>query len=126
MDYIVKDKLMFESVIGMEFLEPTEKSIFYNGDGLGQSTFQFVCLHLRVCTWCLFALLVADEAHTFSNVLYYGNEATLLIFDTLFFCVVDLGSQSFLLAAVLTYVQQVVSICCPYCMFSAPPKKYSQ
>ncbi|XP_030605522.1 meckelin isoform X2 [Archocentrus centrarchus] len=79
MDYLVKDKLMFESVIGMEFLEPTEKSIFYN-----------------------------DEAHTFSNVLYYGNEATLLIFDTLFFCVVDLGSQSFVLAAVLTYVQQVI------------------
>uniref|UniRef100_A0A669ESJ6 Transmembrane protein 67 n=1 Tax=Oreochromis niloticus TaxID=8128 RepID=A0A669ESJ6_ORENI len=79
MDYIVKDKLMFENVIGMEFLEPTEKSIFYN-----------------------------DEAHTFSNVLYYGNEATLLIFDTLFFCVVDLGSQSFVLAAVLTYVQQVI------------------
>uniref|UniRef100_A0A3P8UGI6 Transmembrane protein 67 n=1 Tax=Cynoglossus semilaevis TaxID=244447 RepID=A0A3P8UGI6_CYNSE len=79
MDYIVKDKLMFERVIGMEFLEPTEKSIFYN-----------------------------DEAHSFSNVLFYGNEATLLIFDTLFFCVVDLGSQSFVLAAVLTYVQQMI------------------
>ena len=32
MDYIVKDKLMFERVIGMEFLEPSEKSIFYNGN----------------------------------------------------------------------------------------------
>ncbi|XP_018541690.1 meckelin [Lates calcarifer] len=79
MDYIVKDKLVFERVIGMEFLEPSEKSIFYN-----------------------------DEAHSFSNVLFYGNEATLLIFDTLFFCVVDLGSQSFVLAAVLTYVQQMI------------------
>ncbi|XP_034554565.1 meckelin [Notolabrus celidotus] len=79
MDFIVKDKLMFERVIGMEFLEPSEKSIFYN-----------------------------DEAHSFSDVLYYGNEATLLIFDTLFFCVVDLGSQSFVLAAVLTYVQQMI------------------
>ncbi|XP_070822056.1 meckelin isoform X1 [Chaetodon trifascialis] len=79
MDYIVKDKLMFERVIGMEFLEPSEKSIFYN-----------------------------DEAHSFSNVLFYGNEATLLIFDTLFFCVVDLGSQNFVLAAVLTYVQQMI------------------
>ncbi|XP_051813360.1 meckelin [Acanthochromis polyacanthus] len=79
MDYIVKDKLMFERVIGMEFLEPSEKSIFYN-----------------------------DEAHSFSNVLFYGNEATLLIFDTLFFCVVDLGSQSFVLAAVLTYLQQMI------------------
>ncbi|XP_056261829.1 meckelin isoform X2 [Pseudoliparis swirei] len=79
MDYIVKDKLMFERVIGMEFLEPSEKSIFYN-----------------------------DEAHSFSDVLFYGNEATLLIFDTLFFCVVDLGSQSFVLAAVLTSVQQMI------------------
>ncbi|XP_030248450.1 meckelin isoform X3 [Sparus aurata] len=79
MDYIVKDKLMFERVVGMEFLEPSEKSIFYN-----------------------------DEAHSFSDVLFYGNEATLLIFDTLFFCVVDLGSQSFVLAAVLTYVQQMI------------------
>ncbi|KAG7242035.1 hypothetical protein INR49_024080 [Caranx melampygus] len=50
MDYIVKDKLVFERVIGMEFLEPNEKSIFYN-----------------------------DEAHSFSDVLFYGNEATLLI-----------------------------------------------
>ncbi|KAM8868836.1 LOW QUALITY PROTEIN: meckelin [Spinachia spinachia] len=79
MDYIVKDKLMFERVIGMEFLEPSEKSIFYN-----------------------------DEAHSFSDVLFYGNEATLLIFDTLFFCVVDLGSQSFVLAAVLTCLQQMI------------------
>ncbi|CAJ1062186.1 meckelin [Xyrichtys novacula] len=79
MDFIVKDKLMFERVIGMEFLEPSEKSIFYN-----------------------------DEAHSFSDMLYYGNEATLLIFDTLFFCVVDLGSQSFVLAAVLTYIQQMI------------------
>ncbi|XP_068425702.1 meckelin [Clinocottus analis] len=79
MDYIVKDKLMFEKIIGMEFLEPSEKSLFYN-----------------------------DEAHSFSNVLFYGNEATLLIFDTLFFCVVDLGSESFVLAAVLTCVQQMI------------------
>ncbi|XP_041649533.1 meckelin [Cheilinus undulatus] len=79
MEFIVKDKLMFERVIGMEFLEPNDKSIFYN-----------------------------DEAHSFSDVLYYGNEGTLLIFDTLFFCVVDLGSQSFVLAAVLTYLQQMI------------------
>ncbi|KAG7245557.1 hypothetical protein CRUP_015939, partial [Coryphaenoides rupestris] len=30
MDYVVKDKLLFERVIGMEFLEPNDKSIFYN------------------------------------------------------------------------------------------------
>lgn len=34
MDYIVKDKLTLERVIGMEFLEPIDKSIFYNGNSL--------------------------------------------------------------------------------------------
>ncbi|KAJ7395266.1 hypothetical protein BTVI_156926 [Pitangus sulphuratus] len=80
MDYIVKDKLLLERILGMEFMEPIEKSIFYN-----------------------------DEGHSFSDVLYYGNETTLLIFDILFFSVVDLASQSFVLAAILTYLQQEIT-----------------
>ncbi|XP_033011462.1 meckelin-like isoform X1 [Lacerta agilis] len=79
MDYIVKDKLLLERILGMEFMEPMEKSIFYN-----------------------------DEGHSFSDVLYYGNEATLLIFDMLFFTIVDMATQSFVLAAVLTYLQQEI------------------
>ncbi|XP_074056271.1 meckelin [Macrotis lagotis] len=79
MDYFVKDKLLLERILGMEFMEPVEKSIFYN-----------------------------DENYSFSSILYYGNEATLLIFDILFFSVVDLASQDFILAAVLTYLQQEV------------------
>lgn len=51
-----------------------------------------------------------DEGYSFSSVLYYGNEATLLIFDLLFFCVVDLACQNFVLAAFLTYLQQEVSL----------------
>ncbi|KAM3614430.1 uncharacterized protein V6R79_014172 [Siganus canaliculatus] len=51
LDYIVKDKLMFERIIGMEFLEPTDKSIFYNGNDLSaqtDSTFLLVYTHTRV------------------------------------------------------------------------------
>lgn len=79
MDYFIKDKLLLERVLGMEFMEPMEKSIFYN-----------------------------DEGHSFSSVLYYGNEATLLIFDLLFFCIVDLACQNFVLASFLTYLQQEI------------------
>ncbi|XP_028919141.1 meckelin isoform X1 [Ornithorhynchus anatinus] len=32
MDYFVKDKLLLERILGMEFMEPMEKSIFYNGN----------------------------------------------------------------------------------------------
>nr|XP_031547016.1 meckelin isoform X3 [Vicugna pacos] len=79
MDYFIKDKLLLERILGMEFMEPVEKSIFYN-----------------------------DEGYSFSSVLYYGNEATLLIYDLLFFCVVDLACQNFILAACLTYLQQEI------------------
>ncbi|KAL0599023.1 Meckelin [Plecturocebus cupreus] len=79
MDYFIKDKSVLERILGMEFMEPMEKSIFYN-----------------------------DEGYSFSSVLYYGNEATLLIFDLLFFCVVDLACQNFVLAAFLTYLQQEI------------------
>ncbi|KAG9478738.1 hypothetical protein GDO78_012415 [Eleutherodactylus coqui] len=80
MDYFVKDKLLLERILSMEFMEPMDRSIFYN-----------------------------DENHSFSNVLFYGHESTLLIFDTLFFCVIDIMSQNFVLAAIFTYLQQEVS-----------------
>ncbi|XP_077383173.1 meckelin-like isoform X2 [Festucalex cinctus] len=79
MDYYVRDKLALESVMGVEFLEPIDKSIFYN-----------------------------DERHSFNAVLFHGHESTLLIFDTLFFCVVDLACHDFVLAGLLTYIQQVM------------------
>lgn len=60
----------------------------------------------------LLCFLITDEDFSFKSVLFYGNEATLLIFDTLFFCVIDLGAQSFVLAAMLTYVEQTVSRHC--------------
>lgn len=41
MDYIVKDKLLFERLIGMEFIEPLDKSIFYNG----KNTVMIICAH---------------------------------------------------------------------------------
>ncbi|XP_075172370.1 meckelin isoform X1 [Anomaloglossus baeobatrachus] len=77
MDYFVKDKLLLERILSMEFMEPMDRSIFYS-----------------------------DETHSFSDVLFYGHESTLLIFDTLVFCVVDIMSQNFVLAAIITYLQQ--------------------
>ncbi|XP_074646221.1 meckelin-like isoform X2 [Tubulanus polymorphus] len=75
LDYIVKDKLLLESILDLEFEEVTEKGAFYNDDG-----------------------------HSFDHVLFYGNESTLLTFDIFLFCVVDLISQNFILAAIITYL----------------------
>ncbi|KAM8945979.1 meckelin-like [Pelodytes ibericus] len=79
MDYIVKDKLFLESVMDMEFQQPIEKSLFYN-----------------------------DDRYRFSRTLFYGNELTLLLFDTLLFCLVDLGTQNFILATIVTFAAQMV------------------
>nr|XP_033796595.1 meckelin-like isoform X2 [Geotrypetes seraphini] len=77
MDYIVKDKLCLERILDMEFQQPVDKSIFYNDDGA-----------------------------LFGRTLFYNNELVLLLFDTLLFSVVDLGTQNFVLAAIITYLIQ--------------------
>ncbi|XP_069778007.1 meckelin isoform X6 [Narcine bancroftii] len=79
MDYIIQDKLLLERIIGMELHEPIDKTIFYN-----------------------------DENLSFTDVLYYGNEGTLLLFDMLFFCIVDLATQNFIFASILTCIQQKI------------------
>ncbi|MGH0122332.1 UNVERIFIED_CONTAM: hypothetical protein FKN15_055092 [Acipenser sinensis] len=83
MDYMVKDKLFLEKIMNYEFQQPFERSMFYNDpDGI-----------------------------VFSSVLYYGNELVLLLFDTLLFCIIDLGTQNIVLATVLTYlVQQLLEM----------------
>ncbi|KAK1163496.1 meckelin-like isoform X1 [Acipenser oxyrinchus oxyrinchus] len=83
MDYMVKDKLFLEKIMNYEFQQPFERSMFYNDpDGI-----------------------------VFSSVLYYGNELVLLLFDTLLFCIIDLGTQNIVLATILTYlVQQLLEM----------------
>ncbi|XP_077982500.1 meckelin-like [Glandiceps talaboti] len=75
LDYMVKDKLLLEKVLDMEFFEPADKGYFYNDDG-----------------------------HSFDGALFHGHESSLLIFDLLLFCVIDLIFKDFMLAAVLTYI----------------------
>lgn len=102
MEHIVKDKHLFETHLGVE---PGDRSIFYNGKKKKQDSSLFF---YTVCA-DVFGFPIPDEDFSFIDVLFYGNEAMLLIFDTLFFCVVDLAAQNFVLAAVLTYIEQTVS-----------------
>ncbi|XP_032813422.2 meckelin isoform X1 [Petromyzon marinus] len=76
-DYMIRDKLLLERLTGIEFQETFDKSFLYN-----------------------------DESHSFSNVLYYGHEATLLLLDMLLFCIIDMGTQDFTLATIITFVVQ--------------------
>lgn len=78
MDYMVKDKLFLESIMDIAFQQPIEKSIFYS-----------------------------DDRYRFSCTLFYSNELVLLLFDTLLFCVIDLGTQNFVLATIITFVVQM-------------------
>ncbi|XP_078066710.1 meckelin-like [Mustelus asterias] len=79
MDYVVREKLFLERILDFEFQRSDDRSFFYN-----------------------------DDRTLFSNVLYYGHELVLLVFDTLLFAVVDLGAQNFVLAAIITYLVQKI------------------
>ncbi|XP_022100949.1 meckelin-like isoform X1 [Acanthaster planci] len=74
-DYIVKDKLLLEQILDMEFYDPADKGFFFN-----------------------------DGGHAFNNALFHGNESTLQLFELLLFCIVDLMFTNFVLAAIVTYI----------------------
>ncbi|XP_067853617.1 meckelin-like [Heptranchias perlo] len=79
MDYVVREKLFLERILDFEFQRSEDRSFFYN-----------------------------DDRTLFSNALYYGHELVLLLFDILIFSVVDLGTQDFVLAAIITYLVQKI------------------
>ncbi|XP_067936702.1 meckelin-like [Watersipora subatra] len=75
-DYTVKDKIFFESLLDTEFDTVVESGIFYN-----------------------------DNGHSFDQVLFYGHELTLTTFEVLLFGLVDMTSGGgFIFSAVIVYV----------------------
>ena len=77
LDYLVRDKLLFERILNMELKEvpPPDKAIFYNDDG-----------------------------RSFNSILFYGNEWTLMFFDLLVFATMDLIYPNFVFAGVMAYL----------------------
>ena len=67
-DYLVRDKLLFEHILNMELKgpPPSDKAILYN-----------------------------DNGRSFNSVLVYGHEWTLMLFDLLMFAFVDSFAQDF-------------------------------
>uniref|UniRef100_A0A8C4MJF9 Transmembrane protein 67 n=1 Tax=Equus asinus TaxID=9793 RepID=A0A8C4MJF9_EQUAS len=49
MDYFIKDKLLLERILGMEFMEPMEKSIFYNDSLSGSLDLPEIVHKIRLC-----------------------------------------------------------------------------
>lgn len=45
-----------------------------------------------------------DDGHSFSAVLFLGNESVLLFFDVLLFSIIDITVSSYVLSAILTGV----------------------
>eukprot|EP00057_Strongylocentrotus_purpuratus_P027643 XP_011682117.1 PREDICTED: meckelin [Strongylocentrotus purpuratus] len=80
-DYVVKDKLLFEKILDMEFYDPTDKGFFFNDDG-----------------------------HAFQKAIFYGHEVTLLVFELLLFCIVDLIFTNYVLAGAITYITSMIII----------------
>lgn len=51
-----------------------------------------------------------DDGNSFGDVLYYGNEILLFVFDALLFCLVDLLGRNLILDAVVTLIVSKVSL----------------
>ncbi|XP_065896707.1 meckelin-like isoform X2 [Dysidea avara] len=75
-DWVVKDKLLLETVLGLELYDPVDRCLLYTDKG----------------------------SFSFTSIIFYGNEWSLLLFDILLFAIVDLVGQNYVLAAIVTYI----------------------
>lgn len=77
-DYVVRDKLLLERILDMEIKMPLEKGFFYK-----------------------------DDRKSFTQVLLYGVEWSLLLFDLFMFAIIDMAASNYILAALITYFVEV-------------------
>ncbi|KAK6185155.1 hypothetical protein SNE40_007450 [Patella caerulea] len=75
LDYKIIRKGIIENIMDTEFQDSLDQGILYN-----------------------------DNGHSFDQVLLFGNEITLILFDILFFCMVDHIATNFVLAGIITYL----------------------
>ena len=90
----MKDKLLLETVLGVELYDPVDRCLFYTGMNF-VNNLEYVKLDH----------LISDKgSFAFTSVIFYGNEWSLLLFDMLLFAIVDLIAQNYVLAAIITYI----------------------
>lgn len=53
--------------------------------------------------------LLTDKDKTFTKTLFYGEESTLFIWNTITFLFIDYVSKNYILAAIITYLLNLVS-----------------
>ena len=53
--------------------------------------------------------MISDNGHSFDQVLFYGNEMNLCLFELLLFCVTDLIWENYLLNGIVVYLVICVS-----------------
>ena len=63
---------------------------------------------IEACSHDDLLFLLADDGHSFDQVLFYGNEMTLLLFDMLTFCIADYIFMNYIVAGVITYLMSEV------------------
>jgi meckelin len=74
-DYIVRDRKLLEQILDVEFEEQSEMGFFYR-----------------------------DPRQSFQKLLYYGHELSLLVFEILFFGLMDLAMQNYLFDGAILYL----------------------
>lgn len=79
----------------MRLSEPVERTIMYNGISKNQAD---IILNL------LFLFHSLDMRNSFDAMLFYGNEASLVLFEALLFCLVDIYCHNYLTAGITTYI----------------------
>ncbi|XP_060849331.1 meckelin isoform X1 [Rhopalosiphum padi] len=82
LDYEIREKTFVEKLLGIEYSDPLDKGVFF-----------------------------IDDGHSFDQVIFYGNECTLVIFDLMMLSFFYVLTENIVLAAIITgFLIKIMSV----------------
>lgn len=98
MDYEIREKTFVEKLLGIEYSDPMDKGVFF----IGECTIKCIIFYNKI-------YLFLDDGHSFDQVIFYGNECTLVIFDLMMLSFFYVLTENIVLAGICTSF--IVKVC---------------
>ena len=102
--YSIRNRYFLERIFNYEFQSRGQ----FSSDGTTDSFF-YIGKRIEVFQPKVDLVFCVDNEKTFTQILFYGVERSLLIWNTLTFLFVDILASNFVLAALITYILNGVS-----------------
>jgi len=101
LDYEIREKTFVEKLLGIEYSDPLDKGVFFIGEYTNYKILIEIFISI-IISINLYNNYFIDDGHSFDQVIFYGNECTLVIFDLMMLSFFYVLTENIVLAGIIT------------------------